>query len=97
MYGSGQFVGLNIRIHIDPDQYTAYSHSFYGVAILVHGSEKFPEMSDTTAIGQPGNDVTVAVIPTVVVSEPSVRNLPLRQRNCYFDDEVDWTDIIVSN
>lgn len=86
--GAGQFVGMDILIHIDTDDYLSYASSYYGVTILVHGFSNFPKLSDRVVIGQPGQDVTVAVIPTVVDSEPSIRSLPLKQRNCYFEDEV---------
>lgn len=89
MSGAGQFVGLDAYIQIGTADYVSYSKSYYGVSILVHGSDEFPQSSDHTAFGQPGDDVTVAVVPTVVVSEPSVRDLPLRQRGCYFSDELD--------
>lgn len=87
--GAGQFVGLDVVIRVDTSDYIAYGNSYYGVAIMVHGFEDFPSLSHKTVIGQPGNDVTVAVIPTVVVSEPSIRSLSLSQRNCFFEDEVE--------
>lgn len=55
---------------------------------MVHGTQDFPQGADRTTFGQPGTDVTIAVIPSIVVSEESIRRLPLKKRNCYFDDEV---------
>lgn len=86
--GAGQFVGVDLLIHIDTEDYLAYAASYYGVTIMIHGSSNFPTLSDRVIIGQPGQDVTISVIPTVVVSEPAIRSLPLKQRNCYFEDEV---------
>lgn len=92
--GAGQFVGLEAFIQVGTIDYVSYANSYYGVSVLVHGTDDFPQQSDRTAVGQPGDDLTVAIVPTVVVSEASVRDLPLRQRNCYFDDEVDLESAI---
>lgn len=88
VYGAGENVGLNIIIDIEKDAYVAYSKSFYGAKILVHDAEDFPQTSVTTSIGQPGYDLIMAVLPSVVVSEPGIRGLAQKQRNCLFNDEV---------
>lgn len=54
---------------------------------MIHGSRVYPQAGDKTTFGQPGCDVTVAVIPSVVVSQPPIRALSLSDRNCFFDDE----------
>lgn len=93
--GAGENVGLNLRIEIEKDAYVAYSKSFYGAKILIHDAENFPQTSvTTTTIGQPGFDLTIAVMPSVIVSEPGIRSLSQKQRNCLFDDEVKKRDII---
>lgn len=67
----------------------AYSKSFYGAYILVHGPREFPQASVvTTALGQPGSDLTIAVTPTVTISEPRIRRLSIEKRKCLFEDEV---------
>lgn len=87
--GAGENVGLHLRIEIEKESYVAYSKSFYGAKILIHDAENFPQTSvTTTTIGQPGYDLTIAVIPSVIVSEPGIRSLSEKQRNCLFDDEV---------
>lgn len=89
MSGAGENVGLHLRIEIEKESYVAYSKSFYGAKILIHDAENFPQTSvTTTTIGQPGYDLTIAVIPSVIVSEPGIRSLSEKQRNCLFDDEV---------
>lgn len=85
--GSGENVGLNVRIDIERDEYVAYSKSFYGAKILIHDPEDFPQASVTTSVAQPSFDVTIAVLPSVIVSEPGIRGLSQHQRNCLFDDE----------
>lgn len=87
--GAGENVGLNVRIEIEKESYVAYSKSFYGAKILIHDAENFPQTSvTTTTIGQPGYDLTIAVIPSVIVGEPGIRTLSHKQRNCLFVDEV---------
>lgn len=86
--GAGQYVGLDVLINVESTEYVSYSKAYFGAAILVHGTQDFPQGADKATVGQPGMDVTVAVIPSVVVSEKSIRQLALNQRNCYFDDEV---------
>lgn len=87
--GAGENVGLNIRIEIEKESYVAYSKSFYGAKILIHDAENFPQTSvTTTTIGQPGYDLTIAVLPSVIVGEPGIRSLSQKQRNCLFVDEV---------
>lgn len=93
--GAGENVGLNVRIEIEKESYVAYSKSFYGAKILIHDAENFPQTSvTTTTIGQPGYDLTIAVLPSVIVGEPGIRSLSQKQRNCLFVDEVsDWIDV----
>lgn len=87
--GAGENVGLNVRIEIEKESYVAYSKSFYGAKILIHDAENFPQTSvTTTTIGQPGYDLTIAVLPSVIVGEPGIRSLSQKQRNCLFVDEV---------
>lgn len=86
--GAGENVGLNIRIEVEKETYVAYSKSFYGAKVLIHDPEDFPQTSVTTSIGQPGYDLTIAVLPSVIISEPGIRGLSQAQRNCLFQDEV---------
>ncbi|XP_037044653.1 sodium channel protein Nach-like [Bradysia coprophila] len=85
--GAGENVGLSARIHVDKESYVAYSKSFYGAKVLIHDPEDFPQTEVTTSIGQPGYDLAIAVLPSVIVSQPQIRGLPQLQRNCLFEDE----------
>lgn len=86
--GAGQFVGLEVLLRVSTAQYVAYSRSYYGINVLIHSPEDYPQASATTTVVQPGYDVILAIIPSVVVSTPDVRSLALEQRNCLFEDEV---------
>lgn len=94
--GSGPNVGLDAIINIDPSAYMSYAKSYYGASILVHGTQVFPQAVDKITFAQPGCDVTVAVIPSVVVSEPAIRDLALEKRSCFFDDEVNTYSVFNS-
>lgn len=65
--------------------------------MLIHDPEDFPQAAVTTAIGQPGYDLAIAVIPSVIVSQPQIRGLPQLQRNCLFEDEVGRVKYMVKN
>lgn len=86
--GFGEFVGLHVHLHVETEHYLSYVNSYYGIKVLVNEPEDFPETSVSTVLVQPYFDVSISVIPSIVVSQDSIRNLPLRQRNCLFDDEV---------
>jgi len=56
--------------------------------IIIHNPEEFPEKSLIAAFAQLDKVISLAIIPSVVVSQPAIRNLPLTQRECWFNDEV---------
>lgn len=86
--GFGESVSLQVFLHSEIDHYLGYSHSYYGITVLINEPEDFPETSVSTVLVQPSFDVTISVIPSIIVSTDSIRKLPLRQRHCLFDDEV---------
>lgn len=85
--GAGPDVGLDALIFVEPDAYTAYTRSYYGVVVMVHDPLSYPQANDKATFGQPGTDVTIAVVPTVLISQPAIRGLSLADRQCIFDDE----------
>lgn len=88
MSGAGPYVGMEILVNIEPEHYMAYTRTYYGVSVLIHSPHEYPQNAVAKAVGQIGTDVTINVVPSVVVSEKSVKGLPLAQRKCYFQDEV---------
>ncbi len=86
--GAGPYVGMELLVNIEPKEYMAYSRTYYGVIVMIHSPHEYPQNAVAKTIGQIGMDVTINVVPSVVVSEPSVKDLALTQRNCYFKDEV---------
>lgn len=85
--GAGPDVGLDAVIFVEPDAYTAYTRSYYGVVVMVHDPQSYPQANDKATFGQPGTDVTIAIVPTVLISQPAIRGLSLADRQCIFDDE----------
>lgn len=86
--GAGPSVGLEALIGVSKSDYYSYIHTYYGVSVYVHGFESFPQPPDKVLIVQPGTDVQISVMPSVLVSSRNVRSLPIALRNCLFDDEV---------
>lgn len=86
--GAGEYVGLSIIIDVETEHYLSTVKPFFGAEVLIHDSWDFPEASVAASIVQPGKDVTISVIPSVVVSETQIRNLDVSQRQCWFKDEV---------
>lgn len=75
-------------VRVAPNYYMSYTRSFYGVSVLIHGPEDYPQASVTTVVGQPGCDLTISVTPSIITSSAEIRNIPQKRRNCYFHDEV---------
>lgn len=86
--GAGPYVGMEVLVSIEPEHYMSYTKTYYGVSVLIHSTHEYPHNAVAKTVGQIGTDVIINVVPSVVVSEESVRRLPLAQRNCYFQDEV---------
>lgn len=86
--GAGPSVGLEAMIGVSKNDYYSYIQTFYGVSVYVHSFDSFPQPADKVLTAQPGTDVQIAVMPTVLVSSNNIRSLPLTVRNCFFDDEV---------
>lgn len=83
---------MELLVNIEPKEYVAYTKTYYGVTIMIHSPHEYPQNAVAKTVGQIGTDVTINVVPSVVVSEASIKNLPLTQRNCYFKDEVNESD-----
>lgn len=88
--GYGESVGLSVMLDPEITEYIAFRNSYYGIKVLIHEPEDFAESSETTTTAQPGDDVSIAVIPTVVVSRPEIRSLLPKHRDCLFEDEVSF-------
>lgn len=86
--GAGPSVGLEALIGVSRNEYYSYIQTYYGASVYVHKFDAFPQPADKVLIAQPGTDVQIAVMPSVLVSSSNIRLLPLTLRSCFFDDEV---------
>lgn len=84
--GAGERVGLTVTMDIEPDKYLSATSPFYGVEVFVHNPQEQPTKV-MTSLAQVGQDVSISVVPSVIISEMGVRDVPLTQRRCYFEDE----------
>lgn len=86
--GAGENVGLDIVLAPETASYLALLRPMYGVSLIVHGHNEYPDFAKNNFFAQPGYDFEISVIPSAVTTQPDVRSLPLKQRKCLFDDEV---------
>lgn len=57
--GAGPYVGMEVLVNIEPEQYMSYTRTYYGVSILVHSPHEYPQTAVAKTIGQIGTDVTI--------------------------------------
>lgn len=69
--GPGDYIGLNLVITPELNNYVAYTRSFYGVQAGIHNSDEFADLNNLV-IAQPGYDVKVMLEPSVLVADPEV-------------------------
>lgn len=86
--GAGEYVGLTLLIDVSRENYMAYVRPYYGVQILVHDSDRFPDTTISKAVSQPGYETAILVKPSILVTGPEVRSVNLDKRRCLFPDEV---------
>lgn len=85
--GAGRTMGLNVLMDPETTQSLALAKSAYGIEVLIHDAEEFPQASVSSAIGQPGTEVIMSIVPSVISSKPAIRSVPVQERQCYFADE----------
>lgn len=64
------------------------SRTVYGLEVLIHDAEEFPQASITSAVAQPNNEVILSITPSVISSKAAIRDVPVTERQCYFSDEI---------
>lgn len=85
--GAGKFVGLDLLLSPDANDYVSYHESYYGIEASIHNRHDFPDSGHFFSL-LPGYNVDIYLTPTVIKSDDSVRSLDVSQRNCLFEDEV---------
>lgn len=72
-----------------PNQYVSPTENYYGAEVIIHSSQDYPDLTISSSVVQPGEDLRLAVQPEIIVSQPGIRKMDVEQRNCWFDDEHD--------
>lgn len=72
-----------------PHQYVSPTENYYGAEVIIHSSQDYPDLTTSSSVVQPGEDLRLAVQPEIIVSQPGIRKMDVEQRNCWFDDEHD--------
>lgn len=85
--GAGRTMGISALIDVEQQHSLAMAKSIYGAEVVIHDANEFPQRSLTSAVAQPGRDLSIAIIPSVTISRETIRSLPVAERNCYFADE----------
>lgn len=80
-------MGLNVLMDPETTQSMALAKSAYGIEVLIHDAEEFPQASVSSAIAQPGTEVIMSIVPSVISSKPAIRSVSVQERQCYFADE----------
>lgn len=80
-------MGLNVLLDIETKHSLGMAKPIYGAEVLIHDAEDFPQASLTSGIAQPGHDMDMAIVPSVIISKPAIRGVPVDVRQCYFADE----------
>lgn len=76
-------------LDIQPENYISPRKDFFGADIIIHNPEEFPE-KEVTTVGQPGHDISIAIVPSVVYSDKDVESLSISWRACRFESEVNF-------
>lgn len=80
-------MGLHVLLDIEREHSLAMAKPIYGAEVLIHDAEEFPQASLTSAIAQPGQELYITIVPSVINSKASIRSTPVSERQCYFSDE----------
>lgn len=72
----------------EPEYYVSFGRLVYGLDIIVHEPYDFPEVLGTYLHAQPNDTLRIPIKITTIVTEPRVRSISRKQRNCLFEDEV---------
>lgn len=80
-------MGLSVMIDVEQQQSLAMAKSIYGAEVVIHDAEEFPQRSLISAVAQPGRDLSLGIVPSVIVSKSTIRSVPIADRSCYFADE----------
>ncbi|XP_021941869.1 sodium channel protein Nach-like isoform X2 [Zootermopsis nevadensis] len=85
--GAGYLTGLSMLIDPRLEDYYAALFSFYGIQVLVHANQDYPEISARGILLSPRKEAFLQVSAASTYSTKEVRDLSRQQRQCLFEDE----------
>ncbi|XP_033609232.1 sodium channel protein Nach [Cryptotermes secundus] len=85
--GAGYLAGLSMLIDPRLEDYYAALFSFYGIQVLVHANQDYPEISARGILLSPRKEAFLQVSAAATYSTREVRALSKEQRQCLFEDE----------
>lgn len=71
-----------------PHESLGLARTVHGLEVLIHDPEEFPQASISSAVAQPNMEVILSITPSVINSKAAIRDIPVIERQCYFEDEV---------
>ncbi|KAJ9586858.1 hypothetical protein L9F63_019540 [Diploptera punctata] len=95
--GAGYLTGLSMLIDPRLEDYYAALFSFYGVQVLVHSYQDYPEISARGILLSPQKEAFLQVSAASTYSTPEVRALKKQQRQCLFEDEHSEANMTTEN
>ncbi|KAG5683748.1 hypothetical protein PVAND_013013 [Polypedilum vanderplanki] len=85
--GAGAHFGLSILLDVDVANYYCSSTSSYGFKSLLHSPVETPKMANFGFFIAPGQETKVVITPRISEASDLIRNVPMLQRQCVFDNE----------
>ncbi|KAJ8678553.1 hypothetical protein QAD02_014340 [Eretmocerus hayati] len=83
----GYQTGLTILVDPEPNDYYSSLFGSYGVKVMLHHPHNYPDRSTEFKYVGMGVQVFLGMSPEDTQSTPGVRGLPLKVRDCVFDNE----------
>lgn len=89
--GTGSHMGLTVLLNVHLDEYHCSTTNSAGFKVLLHNPTETPKIADYGFSITPGHETRVVVTPRIADASPLITRVPIRQRNCVFNDEGNLT------
>lgn len=84
-------MGLSIVLDVNIDDYYCSSTNSAGFKVLLHNPVETPKISEFGFVIAPGLETRVVVTPLISDASKNIRRVPIKLRQCLFDDEMNLT------
>lgn len=85
--GAGAHMGLTLVLDANIKSYYCSSTNSVGFKVLLHTPTETPKISNFGFFIAPGQEVRTVVDPKINDASQLIRNVPVKQRQCYFASE----------